>query len=456
MQKVFFSLILPLLISACTLSVGDTQLNVDNVTGNQPGQATVPTVTPIPTAPAAARTTYTVQRGDVQNIFTFRGRWLPRDQAQLAFEVAGSVRSVNVRRDDTVSSGELLADLQITDLENTLVTQKLSLERAQRNLNSGGDNSKNSAESKQFALANARLSLKGAKATLPWASVKDARDRITAAERAVLNAERTYNDTISRANSPASSVTSAYENVLSTREALESAKRAYQSTVASYYSSTLSIQQSENSILQSEMELERALQDGGDPDLVQAVNEAQIAIDQTEAKIRQSSLFAPIDGVVLEVNIKPGDNVEAFKTIMTVAIPDPKEVIANIAFNEIQKLQVGQVGVCSVVNQEETAVQCIIRQLPLSNRDVDQSVRVAAGLENVQSGQLIEVEMVLEDATGVLWLPPAAVNTFQNRNFVVLQTPEGERVQDVEIGLRTDDRVEIKSGLNDGDIVIQQ
>ncbi|MGB1285286.1 MAG: efflux RND transporter periplasmic adaptor subunit, partial [Aggregatilineales bacterium] len=439
-----------LIISACTLSVGDTQVDVGSVGGDAVAQAQIPTVTPIPTAPAAARTTYTVQRGSVQNVFEFRGRWLPRDQAQLSFEVAGTVRSVNVRRDDTVGEGALLADLQIDNLENQLVTQQLNLERAQRNLASGGDNSEDSALNAQFALANSRLSLQGQRATVPWTQVQDALDNIEAAERDLLQAERDYNEAISRADSSAATVSNAYQTVLRARDTIDQRQRSYQSAVASYYQSTLNIQQQENQVLQNELSLQDALQGGGDPDLVQAVNEAQIAIDQTEEEIRKSSLFSPIEGVVLEVVIQPGDSVQAFNTVLTVAIPDPKEAIANLAFNEIQQLQVGQVGVCAVVNQPETAVQCIIRQLPLSNRDVDQTVRVAAIFDEVQSGQLIEVEMVLEDAQDVLWLPPAAINTFQNRTFVVLQTPEGERVQDVEVGLQTDDRVEIRSGLNEG------
>ncbi len=62
--------------------------------------------------------------------------------------------------------------------------------------------------------------------------------------------------------------------------------------------------------------------------------------------------------------------------------------------------------------------------------------------------------MPLNVRQNVLWLPPAAVRTFQNRTFVVLQTPDGPRSVDVEIGLRTTDRVEIKSGVREGDVVI--
>jgi macrolide-specific efflux system membrane fusion protein len=81
---------------------------------------------------------------------------------------------------------------------------------------------------------------------------------------------------------------------------------------------------------------------------------------------------------------------------------------------------------------------------------------VAATLPDLQSGALVDVTMTLQERLDTLWLPPQAVNTFSNRTFVVLQTPEGERVQDVVVGLETDDRVEILSGVQEGDIVVQQ
>lgn len=437
-----------LLLAAC----------VPNTQNNQPAQQpeAAPTVTPFPTAEAAARTTYTVARGTVQQTLEFRGRWLPRDQLQLSFEVAGSVRRVEVQRDDTVQAGELLADLQIQDLENQLANQELQLQTALRNLESGGDTDEDSVTAAQFQLANSRLSLQGQRATLPWANVQEALQNLQQAQRALENAQRTYDDLVSRPNSPATQVDNAYEQLKQARDTVASRERSYQSAVASYYQATLGLQQQENVVLQNELNLQEALTGGGNPQLVEAVQSAQLAVDQTKQKIAQSSLYSPIDGVVLEVNIQPGDNVQAFTTVITIAIPEPKEALANLAFNDIQRLSVGQIGVCEIVNLPDSAVQCVIRKLPLSNRDADQTVRVAATFENVQSGQLIDIEMPLDVREDVLWLPPAAINTFQNRTFVVLLTPEGERVRDIEIGLQTDDRVEIISGLEEGDVVVQQ
>lgn len=443
MQRWFIVLIFSFLLASCN-AIPDQQEEV------------VPTATPIPTAPAAARTTYVVERGDVRETFIFRGRWLPRDQQQLSFEVAGTVRSVNVQRGDTVEAGAVLADLQIDELEDQLLNNQLSLDAARRRLEEGGDSSSNAVVDAQFNVANQNLSLEGQRATLPWSSVQNAAQAVVAAERQVENAQRSYDDTVSRPDSPASSVDAAFEQLLSAQENLAQQRRAYSDAAAQYYNATLGIQQQENALLQAEINLERAQTGGGDPDLVDAVIEAQIALDRTIEQISQSTLVAPFDGVIIEITIQPGDQVEAFSTVITLALPEPLEAIANLSFNDIQLLQIGQVGICRDANNPDLEVQCIIRQLPLSNRDIDQTVRVAATLPELPQGALVEAEMTLRESLNTLWLPPQAVNEFGNRTFVVVQTPDGERVRDVEIGLQTDDRVEIESGVEEGDIVVQQ
>ncbi len=459
-------LVAVLVLGACVPN-GQTLPPAQTVPGVQAGSTGVPvaqaqaevlpSATPIPVSTAAARVTYTVERGTVQDVFDFRGRWLPRDQIQLAFEVTGNVRRVLVQRDDTVTVGTLLADLQIDDLEAQLQTQQLSLDTAKRNLSTSGSTDKNSVTSAQFALANSQLSLQSSKATLPWTSVQDAKDNVEKAERSAENAQRSYDDLVSRPDSSASAVDNAFESVLQARESLAQSKRSYQSAVASYYSAANGIKQSENSVLQNEINLQNAITNGGgNASGLQAVESAQLSIDQTQKKIQQSSLYSAIEGVVLEVNIAAGDTVTAYKAVITLAIPEPKESIAQLSFNDIQQLAIGQIGVCNVLNQPNTAVQCVVRRLPLSNRDADQTVRVAASLQDVQNGQLIEVSMPLEVKDNVLWLPPAAINQFQDRTYVVILTSEGERVRDVELGLQTDDRVEIKTGAAEGDVIVQQ
>jgi len=424
----------------------------------QEGQAqdAVATQTPIPTAAAAQRTTFTVARGDVLDEYTFRGRWLPRDQIQLSFEVAGNVRSVDIQRGDSVVAGQILADLQIDDLEATLDTQLLDLAAAERDLADSGDSSGSSVVDAQFALANANLSLDSNVAGYPWTNVANAQTSLADAERELANAQRDYDDAVSRPDTDASTVDSAYERLQDAQDGVDQAQRSLYDAQVSYYQYDISVQQQENSVLQAELDLEDATTGGGNPDLVDAVVRAQLAVDRTQEQIAQSTLIAPLDGVVLEVTIQPGDGVEAYVGVITIALPEPLEIIANLSFNDTQFLQIGQLGTCQEANNDDLIVECVIRSIPLTSSEVDQTTRVAASLPELQSGALIDVTMILDESIDTLWLPPQAINEFGNRTFVVLQTPEGERVRDVTLGLQTDERVEITEGVEEGDIVVQQ
>ncbi len=417
-----------------------------------------PTETPIPTAPAAANPTYVVQRGTVQEVLAFSGRWMPRDQMELSFEVAGTIRRVNVARGDTVQAGDLLADFDTRDLESQLASAQLDLETAIASMESGEEGSVGSIESAMFSLASANLTMKDRLESAPWVSLENARRGIEDARIRLEDAKRAYDDAISDPGASASAVNSAYQQVRDAERGIRDAELNYFNAAQSYNSYVNSLKQQENNVLRAEMDLVDAMEGAGvDANALKSVKSAQMRIDEIKAEIALSSLFAPIDGVVLEVSIAPGDSVQAFNTVITIAIPEPKEVIAALAFNDTQQMNVGMVGVCQVMNQPESAVGCAVRQIPLSSRDADQSVRVAADFgAGLPLGQLVEAEMPLQVREDVLWLPPAAIRTFQNRIFVVVQEQDGQRVVDVTLGLQTGERVEIVSGLEEGDLVVGQ
>jgi multidrug efflux pump subunit AcrA (membrane-fusion protein) len=436
-----------LLMTACS--------SVENTVGEDAAQAqTAPTSTPIPTAEIAARPTYLVQRGNVEDVFSFTGRWQPRDQMTLSFPIGGTVGQVNVQRGDAVGAGDLLAEYDISDLQNQLNSAQLQLETALGNVGTSATGDIQSVENAEISLANARISLENTKASSPWTSVASARLSLDSAQQSLDSAQRNYNEALSHPENPASTVDSAYQQLLSAQRQVKSSEISYFSAAQNFNNYQYQLQQSENSVIQAEMNLQRAQDAAAAGVSDESVRSAQLNIDQLNQKIADSSLYAPIDGVILEVAIAPGDAVQAYAKVIVIGLPEPKEVIASLAITDANRLSVGMTGACQVVNRPETAVGCIVRSIPLSSRDADQTTRVAASLKDLPDNQLVEVQMPLDVRENVLWLPPSVIRTFQNRTFVVLDTPDGPRTVDVQLGLQTDDRVEIVSGVNEGDVVI--
>ncbi len=91
-----------------------------------------PTVTPFPTTAAMAKTTYTVQRGDVLNKVEIPGRIVPVEQNELFFQINGRVRNVYVQNGDEILENQVLADLEgIDDIQRVQAMNDLALERVQ-------------------------------------------------------------------------------------------------------------------------------------------------------------------------------------------------------------------------------------------------------------------------------------------------------------------------------------
>ncbi len=77
----------------------------------QPAQE-LPTPTPLPTPIIPTKPTYQVQTGEVVRKLEFTGRVVPVIQESLFFKANGRVDNVFVKKGDTVTAGQLLADLE--------------------------------------------------------------------------------------------------------------------------------------------------------------------------------------------------------------------------------------------------------------------------------------------------------------------------------------------------------
>ena len=84
--------------------------------------------------------------------------------------------------------------------------------------------------------------------------------------------------------------------------------------------------------------------------------------------------------------------------------------------------------------------------------------RVHITLDNLEgtglkAGDLVRVTVLIEQSPDTLWLPPAAIRTFEGRKFVMVRV--GDRLQkvDVKLGVEGEDRVEITDGLEEGQII---
>ncbi len=429
--------LLLLVLTACSSSAADAE----------------PTPTPLPTPVVAEKPTYVVQRGAVTKSLEFTGRVGPVKQQDLFFRTDGFVRNVNVERNAQVKTGDLLADLEIGDLENQLAEAQLKLKEAERTSNT--------------ALADAESELQTARLQLQKKLAEDVNATVVTKQMALENAQDArkyaydeYDKAIHRPWDP-DEVTERYrKNFVEADRALTAAQAEYEQALASQKTYAYDVALLKQDVVQAERKVAQLKEEGGTP---LAVEQAKLDVKKIADQIAAASISTPFDGEVLALNVRPGNSIDAFKTAIVVGDPRALEITADLEASDVAELSVEMPALIRMRNRPEQDLLGSVRQLPFiggsdSTDNDDKAVHVALHDQNIQLelGELATVIITLEQKDDALWLPPAAIRTFQGRDFVVMQDGSAQRRVDVKLGIKGEDRVEVLEGVQAGQVVVGQ
>jgi multidrug efflux pump subunit AcrA (membrane-fusion protein) len=359
-----------------------------------------PTPTPIPTAIVARKPTYTVEQGEVVKELTFSGRISPVVEEELFFRNNGRVRAVYVKRNDLVAEGTLIAELEIDTLERELAAAQLELEQAEIVLEAATHNLQFDQRAVQIALEMERITLADLQSKTP--------------------------------------------------------------------PDPEAIQLQQKQVELAEIEVAR-MEQGVDANLQNAFARAKLEVERLEAAIAEAQIHAPFEGQLLSVSLTPGQAIEGFQKVVSIADITALEVSADLLSDQMSQLVEGMPVQVTLVSRPGEILTGSIRQLPypygsggrgISVEDQDKSTRFTLDQSaqdlGFSMGDLVRVTAELERKQDVLWLPPQALRVFDGRRFAVVQEGDIQRRVDVTVGILTDERVEIESGLELGQVVVGQ
>lgn len=214
--------------------------------------------------------------------------------------------------------------------------------------------------------------------------------------------------------------------------------------------------------------LERLAQ-GIDPMLTSDVERAEFNVGKLQADIADSQIIAPFTGQLLSMSAVPGQSIEAYRPVATLADVNELEVSADLISNQVMDMAEGMPATIRLSSRPGVELTGMIRRLPYpygsggkgtTVEELDKSTRITVNesLEEagIELGDLVRVQVELERKDDVLWLPPQAIRMFEGRRFVVLKDDEIQRRVDIKTGIETQERVEIEEGLDEGQVVIGQ
>lgn len=351
----------------------------------------------------------TVERGPIRSLISTNGKVEPLENFEAHAPIATTVKNVLVKEGEHVHRGQLMLQLDDADIRSQAAraqAQVKASEASQAELRTGGTQ-------EEVLTLNSQL-----------VKARSARD-------------------------------------LAQRN-LDAMKRLQQQGAAS----PGEVRQAEMTLQHAQADLsllEQKLKDRySKPEVAQVeaqANEAQAAYESAEDALRKSTVRAPFDGIVYSIPVKSGDFVQVGQMLLQEADLSHVIVRAYVDEPDVGRLQLGQ-GVevtwdavpgriwTGTVNTVPSTVK------PHGNRNVGEATCLINNedlrlLPNTNVG----VTIIIAEHKDVLTLPRDALRLDDNKPYV-FQILDGHlKRQAIEFSLQNLTRVEITSGLSQGDKV---
>jgi HlyD family secretion protein len=437
---------------------------------------------------APAYETASVQRSKIASTVSATGSIEPESEVSLSFRSPGRVQNVLVSEGQTVEKGQLLAELETTDLTLALAQARVNLEIAQAQLAkliAPPDPedillAQAAIEVAQASVAGADAGLNSARAAYNqlFASPSESQRQVNLSQlrQAEVNlrvAQQQYNRVKDQPNvgelpqsQQLENATVAYE-VAKAQSALtepDPTQAQVAGALNQIAQSELGLRQAQSNLIQAQNNLKTLLEgpQQEDIDIANAqVQQAQLSLLQAENSLANARLTAPFDGVVSRKNILSGELYSG--GLPAIVMSDLDQFHMDLFVDEID------------VRQVEIGQPVTIRVDALGDQEITGRVtEIAPTAENVggviayrvtitpdatdaplRSGMSATAIITTADVEDAILVPNRYIQLDRNSGRAyVYKLVNGQPVlQEVELGLRNERESQILAGLDAGDEV---
>ncbi|MFN8529876.1 MAG: efflux RND transporter periplasmic adaptor subunit [Anaerolineae bacterium] len=459
------------------------------------------------TAPAAAEIIdeAEVRQGELSVTISGTGAVMPARQVPLLFEASGTIAEILVHEGDRVATGDVIARLDTTDLENSLAEAQLALDQqqiaydalsapprdvdvasaqaaldlAQASLNASYDSSSSDTQAAlaavQADLARNRLwqaQLQRDLAANPSAAAFGLDitplipDGVDLTQEQIDRINQTLNSVVSM---PSVSTGSAgqFDSSLTQAEYGVEIADANASAAASRPGDVAGIAQAQASVVQAQVAIDRLMNGASDDDLHAAqigLQQAQLAIDQASVALDRALLVAPFDGVIAQSFLTIGETPPTQDP--AVILIDDSAYYVDLAVDEtdIVKVEVDQPVELSIDALPDTPVTGHVNRVAVAptvigGQLVTYPVRITIDTSDapIRIGMSATATVLVNRLTDVLIIPNRFVRIDRNSGqaYVTVEDPVGVFAElPVELGLRGDTESQIISGVEAGQRVV--
>jgi len=353
-----------------------------------------PSPTPVLPAPTSALPSRSMGGG-----VTASGEVVAAEEAQMGFALAGQVETVEINLGDQVLEGDVLISLESSTLEAGVAQAEAAVDAARAQL----AELESGARPEDLAMADAAYATALAQYTKLEAGPSDEERRIALAalrkaEAALVQAQAAYDEI------------AWLEEVAEMPQtlALQLATLDYESALANYELVTRGappedLEAAWRNVKSAIAQVDK-LKAGATPEqlaIAQAgVTQAEAGLDTARATSNQSTLTAPFNGTVADLQVSPGQIVMPGQVVLTLADLSQLQVeTTDLSERDVSEVQVGQQATVYVEALNADVPGQVARISPLASTvggDVVYTVVVALEEqpEGLRLGMSVEVEIV--------------------------------------------------------------
>ncbi len=411
-----------------------------------------------------------IERETLVETINATGHINPAAEVELKFETGGKIAEVLVKQGQAITVGTVLARLDTSDLELRVRSVEIDLAQAQANLDRLFEpvlvEKINAA---QASVESARLDLVKLQEGPDPDEVTKAEVSLKQKEVVLQEAQWAYDQVAYRGGVGA----------MSQANTLQTATLDYEAAMADYNLAVKEATPAElaggrSTLVNAQANLAELLQEPSTAEVAAqqaSVDKAQLSLEEAQSDLDNAVLVAPTGGVVLEVNIEPGERVLSDESEAAVIIADISTYLLKMEVDELDIRQVSQ-GQRSSVTLDAFAEQTFkgivtdIAPSPVSNEAnslVMYQVTIALDRPeqevNLLSGMTASASIETRQIKDALVVINRAIQIEKESNqpitYVENLDKQGNLMRvEIELGLRSGAVTEVVAGLEEGDQVI--
>jgi HlyD family secretion protein len=215
--------------------------------------------------------------------------------------------------------------------------------------------------------------------------------------------------------------------------------------------------------------------------LQESLTQARAGLDQAEELLGKTRITSPIDGVVIQLDLKVGETVIAGTTNIPgstmMVIADPSETLTEVQVDEadIAQVRVGQTADIFTAAYPDTplsgtvqSIATVARQSP-GQASLSFLVKILLDEQSemiIRPGMSVRADIYTQSSEETLAVPVQAVlfdeeygedekaKDEKEKNYVFVTEDDKAVRKDVVVGISSDSDQEIVSGLEEGEVVI--